>query len=141
MEIIQQECINARHGRERTEKMIPVINDKVEFGIELSNEMYDQLKRVSEITGKSIDRIIEEAIDRYISPFRASYKGDVIVQRGRIHPTEYEKQYAREEGFPEPACRNCYVLGHENIYTDKYTKVYYEGRFLKVPSEQVEEME
>lgn len=47
--------------------MIPVIDERVGFMVDISAELFNRLIIFSEETGKTIDEIVEEALKRWLT--------------------------------------------------------------------------
>jgi hypothetical protein len=106
--------------------------------VKISIAQEQDLQKVSEITGRTIDSVINDAIEKELSAFRVN--GELKLVKGVFlkHANALEQQMAKNNGIIlEVEEIPCYILGEQECVGVEYTTIYTEGMLLKVPSEEV----
>lgn len=98
----------------------------------MEKDLVKDLDLVAEITGRSKASIIEEAVKTALYPFRNG-QGEITAKKGEYYPNGM--------AAGDYDARPCIILGDKTIFGAPYKIIYGSNGILKVPAEQVQELE
>lgn len=107
--------------------------------IDIANDIYEKLNKISEITDTPIDEIVTRAVRGVIGNF--SDNNGVFDPKEGIylkHSNEFERLAAAKEGkHLEIEETPCVILGKHTLLGAPYVKIYLGGNLMSVPAREI----
>lgn len=102
----------------------------VSLSLEPSTEK--DLRTFAKLTGKSVSKVLQEALDAVLTPYRND-NGVIDPLPGSFRDTPSAFLKDGEESTVKP----CYFLRETIVFGQKYYVIYCNGTLMKVPAESV----
>lgn len=108
------------------------------ISVEVPTKLYKELETVCSITNGSVEKELENAVERCVASYRNQ---DGVVKPVKAiyleHVCEAEVQAYKNAGKEVPSVkeRSCFFLYHTTIFSMPYAAIVLDGQFMKVPAQ------
>lgn len=100
--------------------------------ITINDQMVEKLTKVSNIVGKPVNVIVQEAINRAVLQYQGYIEEE--PRKALMYPTEYEVECAISNGRDPLPPKEVLVYGSVTVFGNSYYKVSYDGLIAKCPA-------